>query len=82
MFVSGGLVGDVVEARVVDDGPSFSRAVVEELLEPSPSRATPPCPFVGVCGGCPWGRPLPRGPARREGGEPPLHPRAHRQVLR
>ena len=55
VFVSGGLVGDVVEARVVDDGPSFSRAVVEELLEPSPSRATPPCPFVGVCGGCPWG---------------------------
>ncbi len=55
VFVSGGLVGDVVEARIVDDGPSFSRAVVEELLEPSPSRATPPCPFVGVCGGCPWG---------------------------
>ena len=55
VFVSGGLVGDVVEARVVDDGPSFSRAVVEELLEPSPSRATPPCPFVGACGGCPWG---------------------------
>ena len=55
VFVSGGLVGDVVEARIVDDGPSFSRAVVEELLEPSPSRATPPCPFVGACGGCPWG---------------------------
>ena len=55
VFVSGGVIGDVVEARVVEDGASFSRAVVEELLEPSPSRRQAPCPFVGVCGGCPWG---------------------------
>ena len=55
VFVSGGVIGDVVEARVVEDGASFSRAVVEEVLEPSPSRRQAPCPFVGVCGGCPWG---------------------------
>lgn len=55
VFVSGGLVGDTVEARVVEDGPSFSRAVVDELVDPSPDRAQAPCPFIGVCGGCPWG---------------------------
>lgn len=55
VFVSGGLVGDTVEARITEDGPSFSRAVVENLLEPSPDRVQPPCPFVGICGGCPWG---------------------------
>ena len=55
VFVSGGVIGDVVEARVVEDGASFSRAAVEEVLEPSPSRRQAPCPFVGVCGGCPWG---------------------------
>ncbi|MDO4437022.1 MAG: 23S rRNA (uracil(1939)-C(5))-methyltransferase RlmD [Coriobacteriaceae bacterium] len=55
VFVSGGLVGDTVEARIVEDGASFSRAVVEEVLEASPHREQPPCPFSGVCGGCPWG---------------------------
>ena len=29
VFVSGGLIGDTVEVRITDDGPSFSRAVVE-----------------------------------------------------
>lgn len=55
VFVSGGLIGDAVEARIVEDGASFSRAVVDEVLEPSPMREQASCPFVGVCGGCPWG---------------------------
>ena len=55
VFVSGGVVGDVVEARVVESGKSFDRAVVEEVLEPSPERRQPACPFAGICGGCPWG---------------------------
>ena len=55
VFVAGGLIGDTVEARICEDGPSFSRAVVEEVLEPSPDRVQPPCPFIGICGGCPWG---------------------------
>lgn len=55
VFVSGGVAGDVVEATVVSDGTSFAKARVTELLEPSPRRVKPPCPFVGVCGGCPWG---------------------------
>ncbi len=55
VFVSGGLIGDTVEARITHDGPSFSRAVVEEVLEPSADRVQAPCPFNGICGGCPWG---------------------------
>ena len=55
VFVSGGLIGDTVEARVVEDGASFSRAVMKEVLEPSPDRVDAPCPFIGICGGCPWG---------------------------
>ena len=55
VFVSGGLIGDTVEARIVEDGASFSRAVVDEVLEPSPMLEQASCPFVGVCGGCPWG---------------------------
>ncbi|MBY4796949.1 23S rRNA (uracil(1939)-C(5))-methyltransferase RlmD [Collinsella sp. AGMB00827] len=55
VFVSGGLVGDTVSARIVEEGQRFSRAVVEEVLEPSPDRVQAPCPFVDICGGCPWG---------------------------
>lgn len=55
VFVAGAVTGDVVEADIVQSGASFDRAVVTEVLEPSPQRVTPPCPFVGVCGGCPWG---------------------------
>ena len=54
VFVAGGVPGDVVEARVTSDGKSFCKAVVEQVLEPSPDRVTPPCPYAGVCGGCPW----------------------------
>lgn len=54
VFVAGGVPGDVVEAQLVSDGKSFSRAVVERVLEASPDRVESPCPYAAVCGGCPW----------------------------
>lgn len=54
VFVSGGVAGDVVEARIVSEGESFSHAEVTALLEPSPNRVKPPCPYAEICGGCPW----------------------------
>lgn len=54
VFVSGAVVGDVVQARVVRDEKTFARAVTESVLEPSPSRVAPACPYTGICGGCPW----------------------------
>ena len=53
-FVAGGIVGDVVEATEVSSGKSFSKAVVDEVLEPSALRTVSPCPYSSVCGGCPW----------------------------
>lgn len=55
VFVEGAVAGDVVEAEVVSEGARFDRARTLEILEPSPDRVTPPCPYVGLCGGCPWG---------------------------
>ena len=55
VFVQGAVAGDIVEAEVVQDGKSFMRARTTEILEPSPDRIQPPCPFVGICGGCSWG---------------------------
>ena len=54
VFVSGGVPGDVVEAHLTSDGKAFSRAAVDGVVDPSPSRVASPCPFAGVCGGCPW----------------------------
>ena len=54
VFVAGAVPGDVVEARVVSTGKSFDRAVVEQVLEPSPQRIASRCPYAEVCGGCPW----------------------------
>lgn len=54
VFVTGGVPGDIVEAELVSDGKSFSRAVVGNVLEPSPDRVEPLCPHASVCGGCPW----------------------------
>ncbi len=55
VFVAGGVTGDVVEAQIEDEGKTFARAKVTEVLEPSALRTQPPCPFVDICGGCPWG---------------------------
>ncbi|MDO4797696.1 MAG: 23S rRNA (uracil(1939)-C(5))-methyltransferase RlmD [Coriobacteriales bacterium] len=54
VFVAGAVAGDVVEATVTQDAPAFSRATCTTVLEPSPNRVQPPCPYAGVCGGCPW----------------------------
>ncbi len=56
VFVSGGAVpGDVVRARLTDDGERFSRATLTEVLEPSPERIASPLSFVALTGATPWG---------------------------
>jgi 23S rRNA (uracil1939-C5)-methyltransferase len=44
--------GELVEASIVEAKPGFSRARLEKVLEPSPSRIEAPCPYFGKCGGC------------------------------
>lgn len=52
VFVPGTIPGEHVRVRVVDDRKNWARAELVEVLEPSPHRVTPPCPFVPECGGC------------------------------
>jgi 23S rRNA (uracil1939-C5)-methyltransferase len=52
VFVSGALPGEVVEATIHQDKKDYARASVNEVLEPSPHRVTPRCPYFGRCGGC------------------------------
>ena len=46
------LAGEKVEARTIEQKPSFVRALPESILEPSPHRIEPRCPYFGRCGGC------------------------------
>lgn len=52
VFVPGALPGERVEARPIREKARLIEATLERVLEPSPHRVRPPCPYVGVCGGC------------------------------
>ncbi|REE95311.1 class I SAM-dependent RNA methyltransferase [Thermomonospora umbrina] len=56
VFVRHTLPGERVRARVTEVTRNFLRADAVEILEASPDRVVPPCPFAGPgrCGGCDW----------------------------
>ena len=53
-FVRHAIPGEKVEVEVTSAGSSFLRADVVRVIEPSPDRVAPPCPYShpGGCGGC------------------------------
>jgi 23S rRNA (uracil1939-C5)-methyltransferase len=53
-FVAGGLPGERVRARIVEEGKRWARGELVEVLRISPDRVEPPCPYYGRCGGCHW----------------------------
>lgn len=59
VFVPGALPGEVVRIEVVDDRRSWARATLADVVEASPDRVDPPCPYAFAlertgpfCGGC------------------------------
>jgi 23S rRNA (uracil1939-C5)-methyltransferase len=52
VFVPFVLPAERIAAATVEQKKKFIRARVERMLEPSPDRASAPCPHFGVCGGC------------------------------
>jgi len=54
VFVRHALPGETVRVAVTSEGSRFLRADAVEVLEASPDRVEPPCPYVGSCGGCDW----------------------------
>jgi 23S rRNA (uracil1939-C5)-methyltransferase len=52
VFVPFTLPGETVEAEIVADKGGFSTAELQSVLEASPARTQPPCPYFGQCGGC------------------------------
>jgi 23S rRNA (uracil1939-C5)-methyltransferase len=53
-FVTGGLPGELVRARITQEHKSFARAEVVEILRASPDRVAPSYPELGVSGGFQW----------------------------
>ncbi len=52
VWVSLALPGETVVAEITDRHSTYAEAKTVEVLEASPDRVTPPCPYYGACGGC------------------------------
>src|SRR5579864_426772 len=52
VFVPFVLAGEKVGAFLTEQKPGFARAKVESVIEGSPYRIQPACPYFGRCGGC------------------------------
>lgn len=52
VFVKGALRGERADVLIEHIGHSAAWGQVERLLEPSPTRMEPDCPYYGSCGGC------------------------------
>ncbi|HEY5101956.1 MAG TPA: 23S rRNA (uracil(1939)-C(5))-methyltransferase, partial [Steroidobacteraceae bacterium] len=51
-FVSGALPGEQIRFRRSVRHRQHDEAELLEILQESPARVAPPCPYFGLCGGC------------------------------
>ena len=54
IFVPYSLKDEKVWVEIVEDKKNYSVGSLREIVEPSPRRVKPSCPYFGVCGGCQW----------------------------
>lgn len=54
IFVPYSLKDEKVWVEIVEEKKSYSVGSLREMIEPSPWRSKPSCPYFGVCGGCQW----------------------------
>lgn len=52
VFVQGALPGELVEAKIIEVRPNFSRARTLQVSRVASHRVTPRCPIATDCGGC------------------------------
>ena len=52
LFVKDAVIGDTVLAKVMKAKKNYGYARLMEVVEPSPDRVEPPCPYARQCGGC------------------------------
>jgi 23S rRNA (uracil1939-C5)-methyltransferase len=56
IFVPYALPGEAARVEITEDKGRYAFARLVEVIEPSPDRVAPPCPYFGPagCGGCQW----------------------------
>lgn len=52
VFVPGAIPGETVDIEVTSDKGRFCEASLVEIVDPSPDRVEPECPYYDRCGGC------------------------------
>ncbi len=52
VFVKGALAGELCRVQLLKVGKTAAWGKVNEVLEPSPHRQSPDCPYYPKCGGC------------------------------
>jgi 23S rRNA (uracil1939-C5)-methyltransferase len=51
-FIPFVLAGEKIEAAITEQKSGFARTRIESIVETSPHRVQPSCPYFGRCGGC------------------------------
>lgn len=54
VFIPHTVTGDEAWIEMIEEKKRYSLGRLIQIVEPSPWRVTPPCPFFGVCGSCQW----------------------------
>jgi len=54
LFIPHSVTGDKAWIKIIEKKKNYSIGKLVQLIEPSPWRVNPPCPFFGQCGGCQW----------------------------
>ncbi len=54
VFIPGGVAGDLVQIEVIENKRDYVRGKITQILEKSPQRSSPVCPYFFKCGGCQW----------------------------
>ena len=52
VFVPFVLAAEKIDASLTEQKPGFARAKADAVLDPSPNRVPPACPYFAQCGGC------------------------------
>lgn len=54
VFVPYTVTGDQAWTEMIEEKKKYSIGRLLQIVDPSPWRVSPPCPYFGTCGGCQW----------------------------
>ncbi|MEP7272411.1 MAG: class I SAM-dependent RNA methyltransferase [Acidobacteriota bacterium] len=52
LFIPYAAIGDKLLVRITALARNYARGMIDQIIDPSPTRRTPPCSHFGICGGC------------------------------